>query len=345
MNEPTQNNQEFSKSHIQQNERLKELACINGTTQILKEGKPVDATLQQIALLLPAALQYPAHTNVRISYREKVFETADFQVSEWRLEQDFMTMDDAKGLIEIYYTRDFPEESEGPFLKEERELVHNIASLITRTINGCLARNEYQTEPVTHTEGKEDVAVSSRKMLQKFLDRHNAERDVFHDLMPFMVKEILLVANLYDAYSIEGEGRFSDYILGVYYQLSLTSIPRVTGVYGEEEVFSRLKVRHYDMIIIMVGVDKESPMKLCRKLKDKYPYIPVYLLINNPGVIPYVQSQKNLGVPFDNYFMWTGESKVFFAMVKLLEDKVNVENDTKIGLTRVILIIEDSVEY
>ncbi len=345
MNEPTQDNQEFSKSQIQQNERLKELACINGTTQILKEGKPVDATLHQIALLLPAALQYPAYTTVRISYREKVFETADFQVSEWRLEQDFITMDDERGSIEVFYTRDFPDESEGPFLKEERELVRNIASLIKKYINGCLARNEYKTKQVPNSEGKEDVAVSSRKMLQKFLDRHNAERDVFHDLMPFMVKEILLVANLYDAYSIEGEGRFSDYILGVYYQLSLTTIPRVTGVYGEEEVFSRLKFRHYDMIIIMVGVDKETPMKLCRKLKDKYPYIPVYLLINNPGVIPFVQAQKKLGVPFDNYFMWTGESKVFFAMVKLLEDKVNVENDTKIGLTRVILIIEDSVEY
>jgi CheY-like chemotaxis protein len=50
-------------------------------------------------------------------------------------------------------------------------------------------------------------------------------------------------------------------------------------------------------------------------------------------------------VPFDNYFVWTGESKVFFAMVKLLEDKVNAENDTRKGLTRVILMVEDSAEY
>ena len=55
--------------------------------------------------------------------------------------------------------------------------------------------------------------------------------------MPFMVREILLVASLYDAYSIEGEGRFSDHMLGEYYQMSLTSIPRVTGVSGEDEVF------------------------------------------------------------------------------------------------------------
>ena len=86
-------------------------------------------------------------------------------------------------------------------------------------------------------------------------------------------------------------------------------------------------------------------MILCKKIKDKYPYIPTFLLLNNPGDVPFVKKQKSLGIPFDNYFVWTGESKVFFAMVKLLEDKVNVDNDTKKGLTRIILIVEDSAEY
>ena len=80
----------------------------------------------------------------------------------------------------------------------------------------------------------------------------------------------LLVASLYDAYSIEGEGRFSDYMLGEYYQMSLTTIPRITGVSGEDEAFSRLGVRHYDMIIIMVGVDKTNPMNLCRKIRNNF---------------------------------------------------------------------------
>jgi hypothetical protein len=61
--------------------------------------------------------------------------------------------------------------------------------------------------------------------------------------------------------------------------------------------------------------------------------------------VNFVKKQKSVGIPFDNYFVWTGESKVFFAMVKLLEDKVNADNDTKKGLTRIILIVEDSAEY
>ncbi|HUX59238.1 MAG TPA: PEP/pyruvate-binding domain-containing protein [Bacteroidales bacterium] len=345
MDELQNNNPEYNRLLHNQQERLKELACINQTTSILKEGKPIEESLQQIALLLPAAWQYPEYTVARIKFMDKEFESIDFRVTNWRMVQDFTTLDGEVGSIEIFYTTEFNTENEGPFLKEERDLIQNIGSLMTGYINSYKARDIIG---LAH-EGKDDdddiKLVSSRKLLQKFLDRHNAERDVFHDLMPFKVKEILLVANLYDAYSIEGEGRFSDHILGEYYQMSLTSIPRVTGVSGEEEAFTRLKARHYDMIIIMVGVDKVIPMILCKKIKDKYPYIPTYLLINSPGDVAFVKSQKALGIPFDNYFVWTGESKVFFAMVNLLEDKVNVENDTKKGLTRVILIIEDSATY
>jgi hypothetical protein len=345
MDELSHNSSEYNRLLHDQQERLKELACINQTTSILKEGKPIEESLQQIVLLLPAAWQYPEYTVARIRFMGKEFESVDFHETNWRMVQEFITIDGEKGSMEIFYTTEFNTENEGPFLKEERDLIQNIGSLLTGYINSYKARDIIRLSQVTQKDDDDIKEVSSRKLLQKFLDRHNAERDVFHDLMPFKVKEILLVANLYDAYSIEGEGRFSDHMLGEYYQMSLTSIPRVTGVSGEEEAFSRLKARHYDMIIIMIGVDKESPMILCKKIKDKYPYIPTFLLLNSPGDVPFVKKQKSQGIPFDNYFVWTGESKVFFAMVKLLEDRVNVDNDTKKGLTRVILIVEDSAEY
>jgi hypothetical protein len=336
---------EFSRLLHDQRERVKELSCINQTTYILKEGKPIEETLQQIVLLLPAAWQYPEYTVARISFMQNKFETLDFEETRWRMVQEFNTIDDQTGTIEIFYTKEFREESEGSFLKEERDLIQNIASLITGYINSYKARDIIRTAAVPRKEEDDLTNIPSKKLLQKFLDRHNAERDVFHDLQPFKVKEILLIANLYDAYTIEGEGRFADHILGEYYQMSLTSIPRVTGVSSEEEAFNRLKARHYDMVIIMVGVDKENPMDMCRKIKYKYPYLPTYLLLNNPSDIAFTKKQKALKVPFDNYFVWTGESKVFFAMVSLLEDRVNVENDTQKGLTGVILLIEDSADY
>jgi hypothetical protein len=336
---------EYNRLLHDQQERVKELSCINQTTYILKEGKPIEETLQQIVLLLPAAWQYPEYTEARITYLDKTFETPEFLETNWKMIQKFNTIDDETGTIEIYYTKEFSMEQEGPFLKEERDLIINIASLITGYINSYKARDIIRMAQVPREDVEDLTNLSSKKLLQKFLERHNADRDVFHDLQPFKVKEILLVANLYDAYSIEGEGRFADHMLGEYHQMSLTSLPRVTGVSSEEEAFNRLKARHYDMVIIMIGVHKESPMVLCKKIKDKYPYLPTFLLLNNPRDIPFVRRQKASGAPFDNYFVWTGESKVFFAMVNLLEDRVNVENDTKKGLIGVILIVEDSAEY
>ena len=345
MDKKTHINPDYTRLLHDQQERLKELACINQTTYIIKDGKSIEETLQQIVLLLPEAWQYPEFTSARISFLDNKFDTPDFQETSWKMVQEFNTIDDEKGNIEVCYIKEFNLEYEGPFLKEERDLIKNIASLITGYINSFKARDLIRTIRKPSEEPENLNAVSSRKLLQKFLERHNAERDVFHDLQPFKVKEILLVANLYDAYSIEGEGRFSDHMLGEYYQLSLTSLPRVTGVSNEEEAFNRLKARHFDMVIIMIGVHKESPMVLCKKIKEKYPYLPTFLLLNNPADVTFVKKQKLLGIPIDNYFVWTGESKVFFAMVKLLEDQVNVDNDTRKGLTRVILLVEDSAEY
>lgn len=340
---------DYRKLLREREERLKELACINQTNEILKNGKSVDDVLRQVVMILPPAWQYPEFTTARITYAGKQYVSMDFKETEWVQRQQFRTIDKLSGSIEVFYTQQFPEESEGPFLQEERHLIDNVASLLVGYVNGLKAHEimHQGKDTAYETELEEDRdQATSRQLLQRFLDRHNAERDVFHDLMPFKVKEILLIANLYDAYSIEGEGRFADHILGEYYQLNLTSMPRVTGVSTEEEAFRRLEQRHYDMIIVVMGVDKQSPVKLCRKVKQEYPYIPTYLLLNNTNDIKYLEEQSlKKGAAWDNYFMWTGESKVFFTMVKLLEDSVNVENDTRIGLTRVILIVEDSSEY
>ncbi len=327
-----------------QQERLKELAFINSATQILREGKPVDETMMHLVLELPTAMQYPEYTVAKISFQGRSFETPGFRKTQWSLARNFDTIE-GSGSVEICYIREFLTEDEGPFQKEELDLLKNVTRLITDYINRITADASLSID-LMEESGEVDMSNKSiRKLLQQFLDSNNAERDVFHDLMPFKVREILLVASLYDAYSIEGEGRFSDNMLGEYYHMSLTTIPRITGVSREEEAFLRLEARHYDMIIIMVGVEKINPMNLCRKIKERYPYIPTYLLLNNPVDIQYALEQKKIGVPFDNIFVWTGESRVFFAMAKLLEDKVNVANDTRKGLIGVILIIEDAPDY
>ena len=326
-------------------ERLKELSAINQTTKILKEGKPIEETLQQICMILPKAWQYPESTVARIIFDKKEFKTSDFIETPWIQKQNFETIDYIKGSIEVYYLKKFNDFDEGPFLKEERHLIDNLSTILVNYLNSLKAKAILKDSSTNEMEDEDVHKVTSRQLLHRFLNKQNYDRDVFHDLMPFKVNEILLVANLYDAYNIEKEGRFSEHILGEYYQLNLTSIPRVTGVSSYEEALTQLKQKHYDLIIIMMGVDKNVPLEISHSIKKNFPYIPIFLLLNNNSDIVAYQNDEKILKLIDKVFIWNGDSRVFFAMVKYLEDMVNVENDTKIGLVNVILLVEDSAKY
>lgn len=260
------NGKNYERLVAENKERLKELTCINQTTKILKQGKSIDESLQQIVLIIPKAMQYPEHTTARITFNGKVFQSASFRGSKWMLRETFETFDGRIGVIEIFYTKEFPEMDDGPFLNEEKDLINNLASLIKGYLDGQLVTTFERTDERQKTQDK-DNKPARKKLLQMFLNKNNYDRDRYHDLMPFKVTEILLVANLYDAFSIERGGRFSEYVLSQYQQLNLTSVPRITGVSDHDEAMEYLHSKHFDMIILMVGVDKKSPIQLSERIK------------------------------------------------------------------------------
>jgi hypothetical protein len=163
--------------------------------------------------------------------------------------------------------------------------------------------------------------------------------------MHFKVKEILLISSLYDAYAIERDGRFSEHMLGQYGQMNLTSLPRITGVSSLNQALEKLNSRHFDLIIYMVGVDKRMPITVSEKIKKNFPFIPVFLLLNNNSDAGYFVELQGQLPYIDQIFAWNGDPNIFFTMIKYLEDQVNVSNDTRIGDVRVILVVEDSPVY
>jgi len=330
-------------------ERLKELSTINRTTIILKEGKSVEESLQKIVHILPVGWQYPEFTTARIVFGEKEFRSKGFKATNWTQKHDFETIDGEKGSIEIFYTKSFPDADEGPFLKEERDLIENLANIITGYLNSVkgkavLKRFGYPEKTEEKVPEKEHCIISSRQLLQRFLNKNNYNRDLYHDLMPFKVSEILIISNLYDAYSIEKEGRFSEHMMGEYAKLNLSSLPRITGVSMPDEAIEQLHSKHFDMVIIMVGIDKKFPMAISERIKKSFPYIPVFLLLNNNSDIAVFEKEKT-PFSYDRIFVWNGDSRIFFAMIKQLEDRINLQNDTRIALVRYILLVEDSPIY
>lgn len=181
--------------------------------------------------------------------------------------------------------------------------------------------------------------------ISKLYKKRKSDRDIFQELMPFKVKEVLLIATLYDSYSIVREGQFSDKIRGEYLQLNLYAAPRFTSVHSHEEALAELENREFDIIIIMAGVDKDIPVQIARDLHLMRPEIPLLFLVNNNADLRYFQVEGQKLDFVDRVFVWNGNSNIFIAMIKYVEDKRNIKPDTQLGNVRVILLIEDSIQY
>ena len=181
--------------------------------------------------------------------------------------------------------------------------------------------------------------------LSSIYKKIKSDRDIFQELMPTKVKEVLLLATLYDSYSIVREGQFTDKIFGEFLQLNLYAYPRFTSVNTEEEAVRLINARDFDLVIIMVGVDKNIPVRAANALYKIKPQTPILLLVNNNGDLRYFQTSSAKIESIDRVFVWNGNSNVFLAMIKYIEDKMNVEEDTKNGSVRIILLIEDSIQY
>jgi len=185
----------------------------------------------------------------------------------------------------------------------------------------------------------ENISISS------IYKRRKTDRDIFQELMPNKVKEVLLFATLYDSYAIEREGQFSDKIFGEYLQLNLYAAPRFTSVNTQEDVNKILNTRHFDLVIIMAGVDKEMPLKIVDEINAAKPRIPILLLVNNNSDVRYFKIAATKIPAIDRVFVWNGNSNVFLAMIKYIEDKKNAAKDTRLGGVRIILLVEDSIKY
>jgi len=188
-------------------------------------------------------------------------------------------------------------------------------------------------------ENLENISISA------IYKRRKTDRDIFQELMPNKVKEVLLFATLYDSYAIEREGQFSDKIFGEYLQLNLYAAPRFTSVNTQEDVAKILNTRHFDLVIIMAGVDKELPLKIVDEINAAKPRIPILLLVNNNSDVRFFKIAATKIPAIDRVFVWNGNSNVFLAMIKYIEDKKNVAKDTRLGGVRIILLVEDSIKY
>ncbi len=165
-----------------------------------------------------------------------------------------------------------------------------------------------------------------------------------HNLMPFKIREILLVSSLYDAFIIEEEGLISEMVVGEYQDLLLSSPPRVTRVSSGKKALEKIKTENYDLVITMSKNIGTDPFSFGKKMKKICPEIPIIILATDSADLHICQDRMH-EEGIDRAFFWNGDTRLFLAIVKYVEDKKNIDYDIVAGDVRTLIVLEDSIRY
>ncbi|MDN0070919.1 PEP/pyruvate-binding domain-containing protein [Bacteroides caecigallinarum] len=166
----------------------------------------------------------------------------------------------------------------------------------------------------------------------------------FANLMTKRIFNVLLVANPYDAFMLEDDGRIDEKIFIEYMNLSLRYPPRFTQVSTPEETWKQLGNTTFDLVICMPGTDSSDTFDIARDIKAKYPHIPIVVLTPFSHGIKERMEHEDLSV-FEYVFCWLGNTDLLVSIIKLIEDKMNLEHDIKEVGVQMIMLVEDSIRF
>jgi CheY-like chemotaxis protein len=163
----------------------------------------------------------------------------------------------------------------------------------------------------------------------------------FHQLERRRIRNILLVSSLFDFYLFEEEGLLYEQIQSEYHGFQLSHPPDITRVSSGAEALELLAGgERFDLIITTLHIDDMTPLRLARDIRARPAKIPIVLLAYDKRELHALVTND-----FDRVFIWRGEVKLLMAIIKNLEDELNVADDTARFGVQVILLNEDSVRY
>ena len=166
----------------------------------------------------------------------------------------------------------------------------------------------------------------------------------FANLMTRRIFNVLLIANPYDAFMLEDDGRIDEKIFNEYTSLSLRYPPRFTQATTCEEALALLNSMTFDLIICMPGTGDNDSFDVARNIKVQYAHIPMVILTPFSHGITQRIANEDLS-PFEYIFCWLGNTDLLLSIIKLIEDKMNLEHDVNEVGVQLILLVEDSIRF
>ena len=167
----------------------------------------------------------------------------------------------------------------------------------------------------------------------------------FANLMLRHVYSVLLICSDYDRFMLEEDGRVEEELYKEYTALGLSSPPKISHVSNEEAALSLIDKQPFDLVISMLDLGTDRVEGLAKAIKEKKPEMPVIALSPSPDHRK-AKELRGENCPYIDYlFYWQGNPALFLAMVKLIEDRMNVKHDTTEADVQVIILVEDSVRF
>lgn len=162
-------------------------------------------------------------------------------------------------------------------------------------------------------------------------------------LMQRRIQDVLLVCTKYDKFMLEEDGRVDEQIFQEYASLNLRYPPRFVQVGSEEAALEALENGSYDMVISMLNIGGPHSLRLAEAVRERYPDTPIVVLTPFSREVSLRVRNEEL---VDRYeiFAWLGDDSILLAIIKLLEDRMNVAHDVTVGVQTIILV-EDSVRF
>jgi CheY-like chemotaxis protein len=167
----------------------------------------------------------------------------------------------------------------------------------------------------------------------------------FHELMRFRIMDILLVASPYDSFILEEAGQLSERVVGEFRNLDLHYAPGINGVStGAEALELARATGRFQLIVSALHLGDMSGAELARRVKQAGLQIPVTLLAFDNRELKDFLSRNDVS-SVERIFLWQGDARILVAIVKYVEDKLNVAHDTGTVGVQVIVVVEDNIRY
>ena len=181
-------------------------------------------------------------------------------------------------------------------------------------------------------------------MIPKEYQKFYLKDVTFVNLMMRRIYNVLIVANPYDAFMLEDDGRVEEKIYNEYVELGLRYPPTFTQVSTTEEARQVLKTMHIDLVICMPGNADNDAFSVARDIKAEFPHMHCIVLTPFSHGITKRMENEDLSI-FDYVFCWLGNTNLILSIIKLIEDKMNLEHDILEGGVQMILLVEDSIRF